>query len=75
MQSDGTTIFSPGAVYMPVPKLLRWARTQGWRPENRDWVQQILSRVPTPLAPPAVGLIQVDDAGVRMERIELPAFR
>jgi putative phosphoesterase len=69
-----TEVFSPGAVYMPKPKLLRWARANGWRPGKRDWVQEVLVRIPTPLPPPAIGLIQVDASGVRTERIELPAF-
>ncbi len=72
---NGVEIFSPGAVYMPTRKLLRWARARGWRPDRRDWVQQILQRVPTPIPPPAIGLIHVDDAGVRAERVELPEFR
>ena len=48
-----TALFSPGAVYMPTRKLLRWARAEGWRPATREWVQQILLRVPTLLPPPA----------------------
>ncbi len=71
-----TTIFSPGAVYMPTRQLLRWARTEGWRPEKREWVQQILLRVPTLLAPPAIGIIEVDGGRVTsMQRLELPSFR
>lgn len=71
----GIEIYSPGAVYMPSPPLLRWARAHNWRPSRRGWVQEILLRVPTPIPRPAVGLAQVDRTGVRFERIELTRFR
>jgi putative phosphoesterase len=69
---QGTTIFSPGAVYMPNRKLLRWAAQAGGR--RRNWVRRAVAWLPIPMPPPAVGIIEIDDERVTFRRVNLPAF-